>query len=227
MTRKSNSACSFIAPLLAGGLVLLSAAAHANLLVNGGFEASSSNVITPTGWFNVGHTEGVLQYAQVPMQPVHEGLNFYSIGGVGSNGFASIGEGIGQTFATVVGASYRVSYAYSGENVPGVATETLRVSAGSSFVDHVLVPTGGPAFTRPWAVGGLDFVASANTTKLSFILAAGTGPVGNNDPLIVGVGVLLTAVPESQSWALMLAGLAGLARVRSAAGKRAVRPART
>ena len=151
-------------------------------------------------------------YAQVGTQPVYEGLNFYSLGGAGNNGNMQIGEGIAQTFATIVGARYRISYGYSAENVPGAATETLRVSAAGSFVDHVMVPNGGGVFTRPWVSNNFEFVASATTTRLSFILTASAGSPGNNDPLIDGVNVVLTAVPEPQSWALLLGGLVLLQR---------------
>lgn len=193
---------------LAVGMALLAGSVNANLLSNGGFESSSSNFTTPTGWFNIGHTEGVVQYSQVPTQPVSEGLNFYSIGGFASNGLASVGEGIGQSFATLVGASYRVSYAYSAENGTGWATETLRVSAAGSLVDHELVPTGTNFFTRPWSAGVLDFVATSSSTTLSFTLQAiGSGGAHNNDPMLDDVSVVLTAVPEAQVWALMAAGL--------------------
>ncbi len=200
------------------GLLLLAGAAQATLLTNGGFESSSSNFSTPPGWVNIGHTDGVLIYSQIPSQPVSEGLNFYSIGGAGSNGLASVGEGIAQTFTTVVGASYRATYAYSAENGTGWATETLRVAAASSFVDHVLVPTGTNFFTRPWSAGVLDFVASGTSTTLSFTLQAITGGgAHNNDPLLDGVSVVLTAVPEPQVWGLWAAGLLVLgARARLA-----------
>lgn len=193
---------------LATGGLLLACGVQANLLSNGGFEASSSNFTTPPGWFNLGHTEGVLRYSQIPTQPISEGLNFYSIGGAGNNGTAFVGEGIAQTLATQVGASYRVSYAYSAENGTGWATQTLRVAAAGSFVDHVLVPTGTNFFTRPWSTGALDFVASGNSTTLSFTLQdiSGGGP-HNNDPLLDGVSVVLTAVPEPAFWLLWATGL--------------------
>lgn len=195
-------------PIVVGSCLLLASVAHANLLTNGGFEASSSNFTTPTGWFNLGHTEGVVLYAQVPSQPVSEGLNFYSIGGVASNGLASVGEGIAQTITTLPGASYRVTYAYSAENGTNFATETLRVAAAGSFIDHVLVPTGTNFFTRPWSAGVLDFVASGSTTTLSFTLQAiGAGGAHNNDPMLDAISLVLTAVPEPGVLAMWLSGL--------------------
>ena len=75
-----------------------------------------------------------------------------------------------------------------------------------------MVPNGGGVFTSPWVSNNFDFVASATTTTLSFILTASVGSPGNNDPLIDGVNVVLTAVPEPQSWTLLLGGLALLQR---------------
>ena len=57
-----NSKIAILAALVATTLASESAQAD-ELIVNGGFEASSSNFTTPPGWTNVGHEDGVLQYA--------------------------------------------------------------------------------------------------------------------------------------------------------------------
>ena len=208
---------------LLGLAALASTTAHANLLVNGGFEASSSTTTTPPGWFNIGHTDGVLSYGNIPSQPVYEGLRFYSIGGAGSNGFAAIGEGIGQSFASVVGATYHLSFGLSAENGFGWPTETLRASAGDTTQDYALVPTPSSFFTRPFSTEGFDFIATSALTTVSFIISASTGQIGNNDPLLDGISVELVSlpVPEPGTWALLLAGLGvvgTIARRRGAAG---------
>ena len=64
------------------------AATAQNLLVNGGFEASSSTTLAPAGWFNLGAANGVLTYSAIATQPVYEGLRFYDIGAHG-NGIAA------------------------------------------------------------------------------------------------------------------------------------------
>src|SRR5439155_24808568 len=71
-----------------------------NLLVNGGFEQSTSNLTTPPGWTNIGHTDGVIAYSQFINQPVFEGAEFYDLGGFGGAG-GPLGDGIEQAVATV------------------------------------------------------------------------------------------------------------------------------
>ncbi len=184
----------------------------ANLLVNGGFEDSTSDVQTPTGWFNYGHTEGVLPYSALPELQVYEGLNWYTLGGHASNGWSWIGDGLGQTFATVPGATYRLSFGLTAENVWWAGSETLRVSAGDASHDYELVPTGGNPFTRPFSTEGFSFTALGTSTTLSLVLVAAAGTPGNNDPILDGLSVELVSlpVPEPASVWLMAAGLIGL-----------------
>jgi len=207
-------------PLLAVALAAAAACAPAaaqNLLVNGGFEASSSTTLVPPGWFNFGAANGVLSYSAITTQPVYEGLRFYDLGAHG-NGVAALGEGVGQTFASIVGATYRLTFGLSGENL-GSSIETLRVSAGSGSADYALTPTASGIFSRAFTTEGFTFSALSSTTTLAFVLQSITGAPGNNDPMIDGVSVELVAmptapVPEPETWALMAAGLAGLGYMR-------------
>lgn len=184
--------------------------AQANLITNGGFEASSSPTATPTGWTNIGHSDGVITYAAFGTPP-YEGANYYDLGGYGdSNG--PIGDGIGQSFATVVGSMYTVVFGLSAENLSG--TETLTAAAGSASFSYVLSPDGSGTFQRPFVTQTFDFTATSALTTLSFVHTAGPG--GNNDPMIDGVSVELSigAIPEPETYALMLGGLALLAFAR-------------
>ena len=181
-----------------------------NLLVNGSFEDSTSNFTTPPGWTNIGHTDGVLNYAAIG-QPVYDGANFYSIGGAGNNGFASPGEGIGQTVATTLGDIYRLTFGYSDENCPGCST-VFTVNIGSFAQDFTVVADAGGFFTRPFDVGQISgFTATGPSTFISFILKSTTN-IGNNDPLLDGivfekVGTTnVPTVPEPATWAMMLTG---------------------
>lgn len=189
----------------------------ANLLVNGGFEGSSSQTVTPTGWFNIGGSNGVLTYSDIPMQPVYEGLRFYDLG-AHNNGLASVGEGLGQTFASVVGATYRLTFGLSSENL-GSSVETTRVTVGDTVMDFALTPTGTGVFTRAFMAETFLFNATAATTTLSFVLQSIVGAPGNNDPMFDGVSVELVSVPvvpvpEPEGWALMLAGLGVVAALQ-------------
>jgi hypothetical protein len=61
------------------------------------------DVRTPPGWFNIGHSDGVITYAAFGT-PVYEGLNYYDLGGYG-DAYGPIGDGIAQSFATTAGAT--------------------------------------------------------------------------------------------------------------------------
>lgn len=183
-----------------------------SLLVNGGFEASSSTTQTPTGWNNIGPTNGVIPYSVVSAQPIYEGLNFYSLGGVGSNGLSAIGVGISQSVATTAGNTYRLTFGYSGENGPDLST-VLGVSIGSMATQFQVTSTNDGFFTRPFTTATIDYVATGALTTISFTLLATNeiGLIGNNDPLIDGVSFEqiatgMPAVPEPATWAMMIAG---------------------
>ena len=199
--------------LLAAVALSTSPFARANLITNGGFEASNSPIATPTGWVNIGHSDGIITYAAFGT-PAYEGLNYYDLGGYGGSG-GPIGDGIGQSFATVLGQTYTVTFGLSAENLSG--DETLTVTAGSASVDYLLVVDGTGLFKRAFTTETFDFTATSAMTSLSFVHTAGEG--GSNDPMIDGVSVELStaAIPEPETYALMLGGLGLLAFARKRA----------
>lgn len=171
-----------------------------------------------------GPANGIIPYSAVSSQPVYEGVNFYSLGGVGTNGLSSIGFGISQTVATVIGNTYRLTFGYSGENGPNLET-VLGVSIGSTTTPFQVISTNTGFFTRPFTTATLDYVATSTLTPISFTLLATNevGLIGNNDPLIDGVSfeqiAVGGAVPEPATWAMMIVGfgaVGGMMRRRAA-----------
>jgi hypothetical protein len=182
------------------------------LIVNGGFEASNSDVTTPPGWTNIGHEDGVLSYAaSAPNIPIYQGLNFYSLDGAGDNGVFIPGDGITQSVATISGDTYQLVFGLSGENGPGGVT-TLAVTIGSQTMDFTIDSDNSGFFNKPFATETINYVATSGDTAISFIETA-SNDGGNNDALIDGVsfqGPAVSAVPEPSTWAMMTLGFCGV-----------------
>jgi PEP-CTERM motif len=199
------------AAMLCVGFVGSSASAD-ELIVNGGFEASSSNFTTPPGWTNVGHEDGVLQYSSYPNLTPYQGLNFYSLDGAGDNGVFIAGDGIKQSVATISGDNYQLTFGLTGENGPGGVT-TLDVMIGSQLTVLTIDSDASNFFSKPFATTTINYVATSGNTTISFIETA-SNDGGDNDALIDGVSfqgpAVVSGVPEPSTWAMMLLGFAGV-----------------
>lgn len=191
-----------------------SSAGAVNLIVNGGFEDSTSGFTTPPGWTNIGHTDGIVTYAAVSVfnLPAYEGSNFYSIGGPGNFGWANVGEGITQTVLTTVGNTYRLTFGVSDENGP-TGISTLNVLVGGQLTQIDLIADGSGFFGRPLETRTIDYIATGSSTAISFTLGATNLP-GNNDPLLDGISfeqiAIGGAVPEPSTWVMIIAGFVGV-----------------
>jgi hypothetical protein len=190
-----------------------SGSAGANeLIVNGGFEASSNPVTTPPGWTNIGHEDGVQLYATYPNLIPYQGQNFYSLDGAGDHGVFIAGDGITQSVATVSGASYQLNFGLSGENGPGGIT-TLDVMIGSQTSVFTITSDNSGFFSKQFATETINYVAASADTPISFIETA-SNDGGNNDALIDGVSfagpAVTSAVPEPSTWAMMILGFFGV-----------------
>ena len=175
----------------------------ANLLVNGDFEASTSPTTTPTGWTNVGHSDGVIPYTIGPV-PAYDGNYFYDLGGYG-DASGPVGDGIQQAVATIVGAAYTLTFGLSSEDVSGQTV--LLVSIGGQNTPFLLT-AGGTYFLKGFTTQTINYVATSSSTLISFIEQVNMSG-GNNDPMIDGVIFSPAAggVPEPATWAMMVLGV--------------------
>lgn len=189
-------------------LALLGPAAHASveLIHNGGFESA--------GGFSGG------------FETIGSGLDGWTIGGTvdlintywapasGSYSLDLNGGGAGsisQSFATVVGQTYNVSFSLAGNPVGG---GDKYLSAGVTAPHAYVVDINGKTLANMgWVRQSFSFVATSGTSTLSFV----------GDPYNSYYGAALddvsvvAAVPEPGTYGMLLAGLAmvgGLARRR-------------
>ena len=184
-------------------------ASAAELLTNGSFEDLGG--ATPQGWG--GYTYGPDFSDPLPGWSVDFGNVDVTVNGSpwgpAANGFNSLdingwtaGE-ISQSFATVLGQTYNVSFAFS-RNVYGPQTSTAEVSAGGTVLSVIAENDGsfGSPANMIWKSGGFSFSGTGNTEtiRLSATNAGNAGVFFDN------ISVSTAAVPEPATWAMMITG---------------------
>jgi len=206
---------------LASALSLGALTAHANLLTNGGFEDIGGAALQ--GWggytYGAGYTlpmpgwdvTGTVDITITPSTwgPADSGTHALDL-----NGFET--GSIAQSFATTIGQKYDVSFAYS-RNVAGAPDPaTAFATAGGSMLNISAANDGsfGSVGAMLWKNAGFSFTASALSSTLSF-----TSTVGGSGGVFLD-SVSVTAVPEPETYALMLAGLSAVAFVARRRGAR-------
>ncbi|WAC72965.1 DUF642 domain-containing protein [Roseateles sp. SL47] len=186
--------------LIAATLIALPLAGFAatddNLLVNGSFE---SNVLRNGTWANFGSIDGWtvgnkgVEVRDNISGSALDGQNFVELDSTGNSS-------ISQSFATVAGYTYELSFSYA--NRPdnrGAASNGISWSVGS------LSGTVGQNTSTSWATYTTTFVGTGDVMTLSF---AGIGRSDSYGTSLDNVSVsVISTVPEPQSYALMLAGL--------------------
>jgi hypothetical protein len=183
-----------------------------NLLANGDFESGILGAL-PSGW-NATVASGsellVLKGASyVPCcgasgSPAALANQFAAFGAGNSN---NVGVVLGQSFATVTGKTYNLSFDFG---VMGGGLQSLSFSVGPSIGPAYLSNTiGGAAnnnLNTTFASYGYSFVAGAPFSVIRF----NVDPVTNSvDGILDNVSVS-AAVPEPSTWAMMFLGFVGL-----------------
>ena len=220
--------------LLASG----SASAQANLVSNGGFEQLSGslnpldgiqfyNTAQPVGWNASANLAGNLvvgpggnpvtsnwsglSVAAGFQMPSPEGGNFVLSNGASGVAVYNSSPISQQISGLTAGQGYTLTFfqaASASQNQ--VNTAWWDVSFGGQTQSSAVM-SNLPGSSTPWQTVTMSFTAGSSSQLLSF-LANGTGPVGVSaiNATLDGVSLVATPVPEAGSWALMLAGLAGI-----------------
>lgn len=177
------------------------AAPSTNLIVNGGFENSAFAGAYQTLNSTTGGLSGwAIEVGSVDL------INTYwqAAGGNYSLDLSGSEDGvISQTFATIVGQKYAVSFSMAGNPDNTDSSEIVKtLQVGLAGIPlYSFDTTGKSAANMGWETKSFQFTAAGTSSKL-FFASMQDSPWG---PALDNVSV--TAVPEPETYALFLAGL--------------------
>jgi uncharacterized protein (TIGR03382 family) len=199
---------------LLAALALGAAGAQANLLVNGSFEdgafvdegndimSLAAGSTTITGWTVISDTTAWVGAANPFQVMPNNGVRFVDLTDYAAGGpFA----GMQQTVATVVGATYLLSFDLGSSNLYGQPSAITASAAGSE--QTFTSPTTGGS-NNDWEIFSLAFTAVSGTTTVSLQGQTGLLYIGLDNAVLIQ-----TAVPEPATGALALLGVGALAAV--------------
>ena len=190
--------------------------AGAALALAAGFAASSANAaVIVNGSFEDGPNPGSF----TTLANGSTAINGWTVGGNGidyigtlwkaADGVRSLdlsaldAGGISQTFATVVGKTYKVSFSLAGNPDGGFGNKVLVTTLGLGQLPEIETFTVGASNTHEnmgWQTITYSFVANSTSSTLNFASAT-KGPYG---PALDNV--VVSAVPEPATWAMMIVG---------------------
>jgi hypothetical protein len=213
-------------------LALLATAASAQIVSNGGFETFTgvfgsdggaqltSASTTLTGWSIVGGEIAVLHSPNIYNLSASVGNNFLDLTGYTNTGFpkgvSQVLNGLvaGQTYAFSMDLGIRNGPCVSGgNNCHGPVSATVSIGPTSQTFTEASAVAG-----NVWDSFGFNFVATGPTMSLTIngiSVPAGNEYLGVDNVAVTGA---VAAVPEPETYALLLAGfvaLGAIARKRS------------
>ena len=210
-----------------GGALLCIIAPHAALadpvVSNGSFEdvqittPYSSNPADIPGWTHSGNVGDALLWRAGPQccggtdtAKAGAGAQFVTMGGgYGPFGSSAWSQTIG---GLTVGQTYAVSFMMAAEGEVPTQQMSVAMTSGSSMAAETFTsPVTDTLFWQNWGPEQYNFVASATSGVLQFSVTNQQYDVGLD---AVSIAPAVVAVPEPQSWALLSAGLLGLAFAR-------------
>ena len=203
-------------------LTLLSiSSANANLLTNGSFELASIN--PGSGFISVFPGQTSITGWEVVSEDVHYMGTFWDasdgIRSIDLDGITGSAGGVSQTFTTMAGTQYRVTFDMAGNyaNLPTI--KPMRVSAGGQSQEFTFDVTGRSATNMGWTPMSWLFVADDTSATLEFLglttTVQGWGPALDNVSVVTAN--LIPAPASVWLFGTALIGLVGFIKRRRVA----------
>lgn len=201
LTHNLNSGVAVINKTLFGAVVgaalaLSASSANANLIVNGSFE---DNIQAPGTWAIYSSLNGWTGGPNIELRnnvagTAYDGVNFIELDTT-ANSIAT------QNIATTAGQWYTLSFAYSPRTGISEASNIIEV-----YWDGVLLNSysGTTNDNTAWTVYNVN-VLGDGSSSLEFRAAGTSDSYGGSLD-----AVMLTAVPEASTWAMMILGFLGV-----------------
>jgi len=179
-----------------------------NAIFNGSFETNGGAGCANTSYvdMSVGNTcisnwsvvSGTVDYVNAGLWDAENGSYSIDLSGVNNGAIA-------QSFTSVVGQQYTVTYWLAGNYAALPTIKTMEVSAAGQSQDDTFDTTGKSARDMGYVQESFVFIANSTTTTLEF--ASIDVPNSDGGPVLDNVTVLAT--PEPGTLALLSLGLSG------------------